>query len=423
MLTEDLLITNASQLLTVAGPAPRVGSAMRDLGIVSDGALLIRNGLIEAVGKSADISGRVSAATRRIDARGCVVMPGFVDPHTHLVFAGTREDEYELRIAGMSYQEIASLGGGIRSTVLKTRAATEDELFELARKRVEILLAHGTTTAEVKSGYGLTTEDEVKILRVIRRLNRETALELVPTFLGAHEIPDEFRQGNGRREDYVLLVLEEMLPRVARERLAEFADVFCESHVFSIEETRQILGRAKELGLGIRVHAEQLSFCGGSDLACELSAASADHLEWIDSEGIKRLGASTVTAVLLPGAVFHLGLRRYPPAREMIDSNVALALATDFNPGSSPTPSMQMVLSIACTQMRMTPAEAITAATINGAYSLNRSDRLGSLEPGKQADLVILDCEDYRQIPYFFGVNHVRAVVKRGVRLHHPVSR
>ncbi|HYP27631.1 MAG TPA: imidazolonepropionase [Blastocatellia bacterium] len=414
----ELLITKAGQLVTLAGAArPRVGREMRELGIIEDGALLARDGLIVAAGTSSEVEPLASPDAERIDARGMVVTPGFVDAHTHVVFAGTREDEYELRAEGFTYQQIAARGGGIRSTVRKTRAASEEQLFEMALPRVRLLLEHGTTTAEAKSGYGLTVEDELKILRVIRRLDRETALDLVPTFLGAHEVPDEYRDAGDSaraRESYISLVVDEMLPRVAEEKLAEYCDVFCESHVFTADESRRVLARAKELGLGVRLHAEQLSLSGGGRLAAELGAASADHLEYLDDSGIELLRSAGVVAVLLPGAVFNLGLTRYPPARKMIESGVAVAIATDFNPGSSPTPSMQMALSIACTQMRMTPAEAITAATVNAAYSLGRGARAGSLEAGRQGDIVIFDCADYRQIPYFFGVNHARVVIKSG---------
>jgi len=409
----DLLIHNASQLVTLAGPArPRIRGEMDQLNVVEPGALLIRDGRIVAAGAKEDVERQAIAEPERIDATGKVVLPGFVDAHTHPVFAGTREDEYEMRASGITYQQIAERGGGIRSTVRKTRAATEEELFNLALHRVGWFLAHGTTTIEAKSGYGLSVEDELKILRVIRRLNEETPLELAPTFLGAHEVPDEHR---GNRNDYLDLVVNEMLPRVSTEALAEYADVFCESHVFTPNESRRVLERARELGLGLRIHAEQLSACGGAELAAELGCASADHLEWIDERGINSLANAGTIAVLLPGAVFNLGLTRYAPARQLIQAGVPVALATDFNPGSSPTPSMQMILSIACTQMRMTPAEAIVAATINAAHSLGRGDRLGSLEVGKQADVVVYDCADYRQIPYFFGVNHASIVIKRGV--------
>lgn len=416
-MSRELLLTHASQLVTLGGPArARIGTEMRELAIVPDGALLVRGGRIAAVGTSSEIEKQASANVEKVDATGRVVMPGFVDAHTHPVFAGTREDEYEMRAHGLSYQEIAAQGGGIRSTVRKTRAASEQELFEMALPRVRWLLEHGTTTIEAKSGYGLTVEDELKILRVIRRLDHETSLQLVPTFLGAHEIPDEYRDSSSgqTREEYVRLVVDDMLPRVAAESLARYADVFCESHVFNVEESRRVLVRASELGLGLRLHADQLSLSGGARLAAELGAATADHLEWIDDNGIRALAKAGTIAVLLPGAVFNLGLARYPAARAMIEAGLAVALATDFNPGSSPTPSMQMILSIACTQMRMTPAEAITAATINPAYSLGLGSELGSLEPGKQADVTIFDCEDYRQIPYFFGINHAAVVIKQG---------
>ncbi|MBI3649451.1 MAG: imidazolonepropionase [Acidobacteria bacterium] len=417
-MTDELLILNASQLVTLKGAArPRVGAEMRDLAILENSAVLIRDGLIVATGATSEVAAQAASQCQTLDAANRVVMPGFVDAHTHAVFAGTREDEYEMRAAGFTYQEIAARGGGIRSTVRKTRAASAAELFDMALPRVRWLLEHGTTTIEAKSGYGLTLDDELKILRVIQSLNRDTPLELVPTFLGAHEIPDEYRRSDDAgqaRTAYIDLVISEMLPRVANEHLAEFCDVFCEAHVFNVQESRRILKAAKELGFGLRFHADQLSLGGGSQLAAELQATTADHIEWIDEAGIAALQRAKVIAVLLPGAVFNLGLTKYAPARRLIEAGVGVALATDFNPGSSPTPSMQMALSIACTQMQMTPAEALTAATINAAYSLNRGARLGSLESGKQADVVIFDCADYRQIPYFFGINHALTVIKKG---------
>ena len=418
----SLKIVHAAQLLTLTGPGrPRLGEEISRLGIIEDGAVLVEDESIIAAGKTSDLGAAGSPDTQVINAAGCVVMPGYVDAHTHPVFAGDRADEYEMRASGATYQEIASRGGGILSTVVKTRAASEQQLFEAALPRISWFLSHGTTTIEAKSGYGLTTEDELKILRVIRRLSEETPLNLVATFLGAHEIPPEYRPGNTTgqsRQDYLNLIKDEMLPVVAREGLARYCDVFCESHVFNEDEAMSVLQRARELGLGVRMHADQLTGCGGASIAARTSAATADHLEWIDSHGIRALADAGVTAVLLPGAVFNLGLSRYAPVRQMIDAGVPVALATDFNPGSSPTPSMQMIHSIACTQMKMTPAECITASTVNAAHSIGLGDRIGSLEPGKQADIVIHNCPDYRQIPYFFGINHARTVIKAGRIVH-----
>lgn len=404
----ELAIVGCAQLVTLKGAARgRVGAEMRELGVVEDGALLVSDGRIELVGTRGEVEARVGDSTEVYDAGGRVVMPGFVDAHAHPVFAGTRADEYEMRAGGATYQDIAARGGGIRATVRRTRAATEDELFEEAKRRGRWFLRGGTTTVEAKSGYGLTIEDELKMLRVVRRLNDETPVRYVPTFLGAHEIPDEYR---GRRAEYVELVVGEMLPRVVSERLAEYCDVFCEEKVFSVEETRRILTAARACRLGLRIHADQLSLSGGALLAAELRATTADHLEHTDAAGIEALANAGVQPVLLPGSVYALGSARYPAAREMIDAGLAIVLATDFNPGSSPTPSMPMILSLASTHLKMTPAEAITAATINAAHSLGRGGEIGSLEAGKRADLVIHDCADYREIAYFFGVEHAHAV-------------
>jgi imidazolonepropionase len=373
--------------------------------------MLVRDGRIEKTGKRGEIQPLVEDGAEVIDAGGRVVMPGFVDAHAHPVFAGTRAGEYEQRSQGATYQEIAAAGGGIRSTVRLTRQATLDELVKASKRYAGWFLRNGTTTVEAKSGYGLSTEDELKILRAVKRLNSETPLKYVPTFLGAHDIAEEYRE---RREDYVALIIEEMLPRVAKERLAEYADVFCEAKVFTVEETRRILLAARAHGLGLRLHADQLTLSGGARLAAELKTTTADHLEHTDSDGIAALKAAGVQPVLLPGSVYALGSSRYPAAREMIDKGLAVVLATDFNPGSSPTPSMPMALSLASTQMRMTPAESLTAATINAAYSLGRGDTIGSLEAGKRADFVIHDCADYREVAYFFGVEHAHAVYVEG---------
>jgi imidazolonepropionase len=388
---------------------------MRELSIIKDGALLVRDGRIEKVGARAEIEPLVEAGVEVFDAGGRVLMPGFIDAHTHAVFAGTRVEEYEQRALGATYQEIAARGGGIRSTVRATRDATPEELVAAGRRYSDWFLRTGTTTVEAKSGYGLSVEAELKLLRAIRRLNDETLLRYVPTFLGAHDIPDEYR---ARREEYVSLVIEEMLPRVAEERLASYCDVFCEDKVFTIEETRRILLAAREHGLGLRLHADQLSLSGGAQLASELKTTTADHLEHTDAKGIAALAKAHVQPVLLPGSVYALGHTRYPAAREMIDAGLAVVLATDFNPGSSPTPAMPMVLSIACTHLKMTPAEALTAATINAAHSLGRATEIGSLEAGKRADFVIQDCADYREVAYFFGLEHAHAVYSGGRQAH-----
>lgn len=397
-----LAIVNCGQLVTLAGPArPRIRNEMQDLAIIERGAMLVRDGVIEMTGSQSEIEQQIDDQIPVIDAGGGVLLPGFVDAHTHAVFAGTRVDEYERRVQGETYEQIAAAGGGIRSTVAKTREATEDDLLETSRRYANWFTRCGTTTVEAKSGYGLTTEAELKILRVIRQLGH------IPTFLGAHDIPDEYRD---RPDEYVDLIINEMLPAVAHHELAEYCDVFCERGVFSIEQSRAILTQAKELGLRLRIHADQLSRNGGAELAAQLRTATADHLEQIDVHGIEALAVAGVQPVLLPASVYNLGLNRFAPARRMIEAGLAVVLATDFNPGSSPTPSMPFVLSLSCTQMRMTPAEAITAATINAAYSLDRGDEIGSLEPGKRADFVIYDCEDYREIPYFAGVELASSV-------------
>jgi imidazolonepropionase len=411
-MSEPLAILNCAQVVTLAGPArPRVGVELRELGIVSQGALLVRDGVIERVGTRGEIEKLIDPGAKVVDAGGRVVLPGFVDAHTHPVFAGTRVDEFEERSKGATYQEITARGGGIQSTVNHTRAASVDELVATCRRYTQWFLRGGTTTVEAKSGYGLSLEDELKILRAIKRLDQETSLRYVPTFLGAHSVPPEYR---ARREEYISLIIDEMLPQVAQQKLAEFCDVFCEEKVFTSDESWKILSAARCHGLGLRMHADQLSLSGGAKLAAELGTVTADHLEHTDAEGISALKQAGVQPVLLPGSVYALGSSRYPAAREMIDAGLAVVLATDFNPGSSPTPSMTMILSLAATQMKMTPAEAITAATINAAYSLNRGKDLGSLEPGKIADFVIHDCDDYRELAYFFGVEHAWRVFAGG---------
>jgi imidazolonepropionase len=414
--SKPVAIINCSQVVTLAGPArPRVGPELRELGIIARGGMLVRDGLIARVATSTEIESSIDAGATVVDAGGRVLLPGFIDAHTHPVFAGTRVDEFEERSRGATYQEIAARGGGIQSTVNRTRAASVDELVATCRRYADWFLRGGTTTIEAKSGYGLSLEDELKILRAIKRLDQQTPLRYVPTFLGAHSIPPEYRS---RPDEYVSLIVNEMLPQVAREKLAEYCDVFCEERVFTTDESWKILSAARCHGLGLRMHADQLSLSGGAKLAAELGTVTADHLERTDAAGIEALRQAGVQPVLLPGSVYALGSQRYPAAREMIDAGLAVVLATDFNPGSSPTPSMTMILSLAATHMKMTPAEAISAATINAAYTLNRGDKLGSLEPGKIADFVIHDCEDYRELAYFFGIEHPWRVYVQG-KLNH----
>jgi imidazolonepropionase len=387
---------------------------MSELSIIEQGGLLVRDSRIEKVGTTREIEAQIDKDCDVVDAGGRVLMPGFVDAHTHPVFAGTRVDEFEERALGVTYQEIAARGGGIQSTVNKTRAASIDDLVTAGRRYSTWFLKGGTTTVEAKSGYGLSLEDELKILRAIKRLDNDTALRYVPTFLGAHSIPPEYKS---RRDDYVALIIDEMLPAIARENLAEYCDVFCEEKVFTNDESWKILSAARCNGLGLRMHADQLSLSGGAKLAAELGTVTADHLEHTDPGGIAALKSANVQPILLPGSVYALGSSRYPAARSMIDAGLAVILATDFNPGSSPTPSMSMVLSLAVTHMKMIPAEAVTASTINAAYSLNRGNQIGSLEPGKVADFVIHDCNDYREIAYFFGIQHAYKVFAAGREL------
>ncbi len=384
---------------------------MSELGIIENGAIAISEGKIVELGKSETIINNFTAK-KTIDAAGKVVMPGFVDPHTHPVFYATRENEFEMRIKGKSYVEISQSGGGIRSSIAGVRNASEEELFELSRKRIEKIISNGTTTLEAKTGYGLSTESELKMLRVIKRLQNELPIEIVPTFMGAHEFPPEYKDN---REEYIRILKEEMLPAVAESGLAEYCDIFTEDHVYNIEQSRDILNHAKKLGFKLRLHADEIEPIGGAELAAEVGAVSADHLGAASDAGIKAMAKAGVIATLLPGTIFSLGMKSYARARDMINSGVAVALATDYNPGSCNCDSMQFIITLACLQMKMTPAEAITASTINAAYALERGDQAGSLEAGKQADVLIMDMPNYRFLPYHFGSNDVERVIKKGI--------
>jgi len=386
---------------------------MEDLGIIENGAVAVKGEKIIAVGKTEEVLAKIKIDknSKVINAKGKVLSPGFVDPHTHPVFARTREEEFELRIRGKSYKEIAQAGGGIKSSVRELRKRTEEELIELTLPRLDNFLSYGTTTIEAKSGYGLSLEDEIKTLKVIKRLNKLHPIDLIPTFLGAHEVPDEYRD---KKYKYIDLIVNKMIPEVVRRKLAVFCDVFCEEGVFDLKESEKILKAAKKFGLKPRIHAEQLSSFGGAELAGKVKAISADHLEQVSDRGIEAMKKSKVIAILLPGATFGLGLKKYAPARKMIESGLPLALATDFNPGSSMTESMPMILSLACVMMRMTPAEAICASTINSAYAVDRGKDSGSLEVGKKADIILWDVRNYKEIPYHYGMNLVCKVIKDG---------
>ncbi len=406
----DLLITNAAELATPLGH-PEFKPA--EFLILHDAAVAAFRGQIVWVGPSAEVKKNVQLETpaQFVDAAGKTVTPGFVDCHTHPIFFGAREDEFEMRIAGKSYEEIARAGGGIRSTVRKVRKASKEELIAAALPRLDRFLALGTTTIEAKSGYGLSLADEIKLLEVIRELDALHPLDLVPTFLGAHEIPDEYRHN---KSAYVDLVIEEMIPAVRERGLAEFCDIFCESQVFDAADSRKILTAARDAGFALKIHAEQLTRTGGSALAAELGAISADHLENTTPDDWEKMKASNVAPVLLPGAVFFLGKERYAPGRQMLDFGLPVAVATDFNPGSCMSESMPMMLTLSCLKLRLTPAEALTAATYHGALAIQRGNLLGTVEVGKKADLVIWDAPNHKHLPYHFGINLADRVIKNG---------
>lgn len=403
-------LLNASQLLTMDGP----GTGVESLGVVEGGGVLMSRGRIVEVGKSADIERALPPGCEVVDAKGCVVTPGLIDAHTHVVFAGSRELEFEMRLRGVSYSEIAKGGGGIRSSVRALRTASSEELRSSALRRLASLMSYGVTTAEVKSGYGLSTRDEIRTLEVIRDLAGESPVEIVPTFLGAHEVPDEYQSD---REGYVDLVIEEMIPEVARRGLAKFCDVFCEEGVFDVEQSRRILMAGARAGMVPKIHADELTSLGGAELAAEVGAASADHLTVPSDRGIAAMKGAGVVPVLLPGTSFFLR-SRYAPARRMLEAGLPVALATDMNPGSCTTDSLPLVMTIACLNMGMAPFEAVRAVTVNAAKAIRMDDRVGKLRRGLQADLAVFEADRYQYIVYHFGSSDVREVYKRGVRVH-----
>ena len=405
----DIIFYNVSQLVTVASDGKaRSGADMGSIGVIRDAAVGIKDGRFAYVGPSDGID--IGDAERSVSALGKTILPGLVDSHTHLVFAGAREEEFARRIAGATYAEIAASGGGINTTVKATRAASKVELTEYALHRLDSCLGFGATTVEIKSGYGLDFENEIKMLEVINELKDLHVVEIVPTFLGAHNIPFDYRD---RREEYVRLVLDEMLPEVASRQLAEYCDVFIERGAFTLDEGREIFSKARSLGMKVRVHADQITAGGGSELAAEMQASSADHLDHISEEGIERMKSHGTIATLLPGVSLFLG-EEFPDARRLIDAGLPVAIATDANPGSCMSENMQLMMSLAALQMRMTMEEVITASTINAAAALDRADTHGSIEVGKQADMLMFDTPNYQRILYHYGVNHLNTVVKHG---------
>ncbi len=412
MIQADLVLEGAAEIVTCRGKAPLRGPAMRDLGVISNGALAAYRGIIRWVGESGDLRDSVEMVPggRVLRADGRTVLPGFVDSHTHLPFAGSRAAEFSRRLEGVDYKQILEEGGGIHNTVEETRRATPDQLVDWSRARLDLMLLHGTTTCEAKSGYGLDIDTELKQLQALAELRRIHVTEVVSTFLGAHTFPREYSENHG---EYVDQVISEMIPRVADLQLAEFCDVFCEEGAFNNRDTERVLRSAREHRLSLKLHADQLSPGGGAEMAVEFGAISADHLDYISVKGIERLAASDVIGLLLPGASFSLGVA-YPPARRLIDAGAAIAISTDLNPGSSYTESMQEIITLACLQMKMTIAEAIVAATANAACAIGRQARIGSLECGKEANFLVLDIPDHRHLAYHYGVNHVDTVVVRG---------
>jgi len=412
----NMIIKNAAELVTCSGFSAKKGKEMADLRIIEDGAAIIKEGVIEAVGQTGDIekqfkkSGTDHSEFDIIDARGKAVLPGFVDSHTHLVFGGYRAEEFSWRLRGDSYMEIMQRGGGIVNTVNATRQASAEELLQSGIKRLNSMLSFGVTTVEGKSGYGLDRETEIKQLEVMARLNQIHYLDVVPTFLGAHAVPQEY---NGKQDAFIDFMATEVLPRVVDQNLAEFCDIFCEKNVFSVEQSRRLLTRAKELGLKLKLHADEIVQLGGAELAAELGAVSADHLLQASDQGIKDMAAAGVVATLLPATAFSLK-EPYANGRKMMDSNCAVALATDFNPGSCFTESIPLVFALATLHMNISTEEAISALTINGAAALNRADQIGSIDSGKKGDLIVLEFPSYTYIPYHLGVSTVEKVIKQG---------
>ncbi|WP_028401288.1 imidazolonepropionase [Ectobacillus panaciterrae] len=417
-MTKPIWIKHAAQLATLASEVkgPRSKEAMSELGLIEDGSLWIEDGVIQAVGTTKEIEERYAEKVHEaevVDATGHLVTPGLVDPHTHVVYGGSREREFEMRLEGATYMDIMNAGGGIHATTRMTREATEEELIEQTTRRLDSFLAHGVTTVEGKSGYGMDLETELKQLRVMKKLQEKHAIDLVPTFMGAHAVPTEFK---GREDEFVDYLIDEMLPVIAEEKLAEFNDVFCEKGVFTPEQSERVLEAGKRFGLIPKIHADEIEPYGGAELAAKIGAISAEHLLKASEEGIRAMAKARTIACLLPATALYLR-EDAAAGRRMIDEGVAVAISTDCNPGSSPTTSMPLVMNLACISMRLTPAEALTAATYNAACAINRQEKVGSLEVGKQADIVLWNVKSYQELQYLFGVNHVKSVWKKGVKV------
>lgn len=417
-MTKPIWIKHAAQLATLASDVkgPRTKEGMSDLGVIEDGSLWIEEGIIQAVGTTEELEKRYSERLHEaeiVNAMNHLVTPGLVDPHTHVVYGGSREREFEMRLQGATYMDIMNAGGGIHATTRMTREATEDELIEQTTRRLDSFLAHGVTTVEGKSGYGMNLETELKQLRVMKRLQEQHMIDIVPTFMGAHAVPPEYK---GREDEFVDYLIHNMLPVVAEEKLAEFNDVFCEKGVYTPEQSERILEAGKQFGLIPKIHADEIEPYGGAELAAKVGAISAEHLLKASEEGIKAMAKSGIIACLLPATALYLR-EEAALGRKMIDEGVAVAISTDCNPGSSPTTSMPLVMNLACISMRLTPAEALTAATYNAACAINRQEQVGSLEVGKQADIVLWKTKSYQELQYLFGVNHVKSVWKKGVKV------
>ncbi|WP_078412658.1 imidazolonepropionase [Priestia abyssalis] len=417
-MAKPIWIKHAAQLATLASEVkgPRSKEAMSELGLIEDGSLWIEDGLIQAVGTTKEIEERYAEKLHTadvVDASNHLVTPGLVDPHTHVVYGGSREREFEMRLEGATYMDIMNAGGGIHATTRMTREATEEELIEQTTRRLDSFLSHGVTTVEGKSGYGMNLETELKQLRVMKKLQETHMIDIVPTFMGAHAVPPEYK---GKEDEFVDHLINDMLPVVAEEKLAEFNDVFCEKGVFTPEQSEQVLEAGKRFGLIPKIHADEIEPYGGAELAAKIGAISAEHLLKASDEGIHAMAKAGTIACLLPATALYLR-EEAAAGRKMIDAGVAVAISTDCNPGSSPTTSMPLVMNLACISMRLTPAEALTAATYNAACAVNRQGKVGSLEVGKQADIVLWNIKNYQELQYLFGVNHVKSVWKKGVQV------